>query len=70
MTIYCTPFRDSDKQATAPSTDSGFERLDKVVEAMGPPAVKYPAMVIYGEGDDRVVSSRVLFCIDGPGINA
>ena len=70
MTIYCTPFRGSDKQTTGPSTASGFETLDQVVEAMGPPAVAYRAMVIYGEGDDRVVFSRVLFCIDGAGTNA
>lgn len=70
MTIYVTPFMATDRDPTAASVDSGFETLDQVVEAMGPPTISYPAMVIYGEGEERVVFSRAVFRIDGPGINA
>jgi len=67
MTIYVTPFNGTTKETTGPSTDSGFETLEAVVEAMGPPAVTYKAMVIYGEGEDRVVFSKIIFRIDEPG---
>lgn len=35
MTIYCTPFDQDTKQATSPSTDSGFTTIAEVVESMG-----------------------------------
>lgn len=35
MTIYATPFDPQTKQATGPSTDSGFCTIAEVVEAMG-----------------------------------
>lgn len=71
MTIYVTPFTDEPRECTGPSTDSGFESLDAVVAAMGENYVsRSPAMVIYGDGNDRVVFSRVIFRIDDNGSNA
>ena len=35
MIIYATPFDPQTKQATGPSTDSGFSSTVEVVEAMG-----------------------------------
>lgn len=35
MTIYATPFDDETKQAVAPSSDSGFDTIADVVDAMG-----------------------------------
>lgn len=68
MTIYATPFKASNKETTGPSTDSGFQSLDDVVAAMGPDYVaRYKAMVIYGPGEDRVVFSKIIFCIDDTG---
>lgn len=68
MTIYVTPFNGTTKETTGPSTDSGFESIDAVVEVMGDNFVhRGPAMVIYGEGEDRVVFSKFIFCIDEPG---
>lgn len=68
--IYATPFTDETRECTGPSTDSGFESLEAVAEAMGEPSARYAAMLIYGEGNDRVVFSRVVFRIDGDGSNA
>lgn len=59
MTIYATPFDDETKQATAPSTDSGFTTIGEAVEAMGAEwlacserAVIYPGLMF----SDYVVS--------------
>lgn len=69
MTIYATPFKNSTKQCSGPSTDAGFESLDDVVAAMGEPDVKRSKrMAIYGPGEDRVVFSDFIFCIDDSGI--
>lgn len=66
MTIYATPFKNSTKQCSGPSTDAGFESLDDVVAAMGEPDVKRSKrMAIYGPGEDRVVFSDFIFSIDG-----
>ena len=35
MTIYATPFDPQTKQATGPSSESGFDMIAEVVEAMG-----------------------------------
>ena len=64
--IYVTPFKNSTKQCSGPSTDSGFDSLDTVAATMGAPDV--PAskrMLIYGAGEDRVVFSNFIFSIDG-----
>lgn len=66
-TIYATPFKASTKETTGPSTDSGFASLDDVVTAMGGPLFQYKRMVIYGPGEDRVVFSDFIFCIDESG---
>lgn len=67
MTIYATPFRNSDKQTTGPSTDAGFAHgRDHIVET-GEPEHRYKRMVIYGPGEDRVVFSDFIFCIDESG---
>lgn len=67
-TIYATPFNASDKQATGPSTDSGFTSIDDVVTLMGEPDVyRSKRMVIYGPGDERVAFSNFIFCVDGGG---
>lgn len=70
MTIYVTPFTDQPRGCTGASTDSGFPSLDAVAEAMGEPFRRYPSMLIYGEGNDRVVFTRFIFCIDGGGNSA
>lgn len=67
MTIYVTPFDDGTKQCTGPSTDSGFASLDEVAAVMGEPDKRYEAMLIYGAGNERVLFSRAVFCIDGDG---
>lgn len=68
MTIYVTPFRNSDKQTTGPSTDAGFASLDDVVAAMGGPVVpRSKRILIYGDGEDRVAFSDFIFCIDESG---
>lgn len=61
--IYVTPFTDEPRECT----ESGFQSLAEVSDAMGEPAIRYPAMLIYGNGNDRVVFSRVVFFIDGDG---
>lgn len=68
MTIYATPFRASDLQTTGPSTDSGFESLDQVIELMGDEhIVQTPRLIVYGPGEDQIVYSRDLtFGIDEP----
>jgi len=63
--IYVTPFKNSTKQCSGPSTDAGFASLADVATAMGEPDV--PAtkrMLIYGPGEDRVVFSDFIFSID------
>ena len=65
MTIYATPFRQSDKKTTGPSVDSGFKDLDAVVDAMGWSPYRNSRMIIHGGGEDRVVFSDFIFCIDG-----
>lgn len=65
MTIYATPFKNSTKQCSGPSTDSGFASLDDVAAAMGEPDVRRSKRVlIYGPGEDRVAFSDFIFCID------
>lgn len=68
--IYATPFTVEPRECTGPSTDSGFESLEAVADAMGEPSARYAAMLIYGDGNDRVVFSRVIFRIDDGGSNA
>ena len=66
--IYVTPFKKSTKRCSGPSADSGFASLDDVVTAMGEPDVKRSRLtLIYGSGEDRVVFSSIIFCIDGDG---
>lgn len=67
MTIYATPFRQSDLQTTAPSEPSGFESLEQVVQCLGDTyRVRRPALVIYGSGDQSILYSRAPFRIDRP----
>ena len=66
MIIYATPFRNSDKQPTGPSTDSGFASLGQTRDAMGPDnGCTHPRILIYGDGEDRVAFSDFIFSIDG-----
>lgn len=70
MTIYATPFRRSDLEPTGPTTDSGFESLDQVVELMGDDyRLKTLRYVIYGGDDERVIYSDVKFGVDHFGNN-
>ena len=63
--IYVTPFVNSTKQCSGPSTDSAFASLDDVATVMGEPDVlTSKRMLIYGSGEDRVVFSNFIFCID------
>lgn len=63
--IYVTPFKNSTKQCSGPSTDSGFESLEPVVAAMGPPDIETEGKtLIYGVGEERVIFSYFIFCID------
>jgi hypothetical protein len=66
MTIYATPFTRSDGKCTGPSTDSGFTSIDHVIDSMGQSVcVLYrPRMVVYGEGEERVLFSHTIFHID------
>jgi len=69
MTIYVTAFKNSTKQCSGPSTDSGFNSLDNVIATMGEPDVPpFERMLIYGSEEDQVVFSDFIFCIDGDGI--
>lgn len=66
-TIYATPFRQSDRECTAPSAPSGFESIDQVVQCLGDShRVRRPALVIYGEGDNSIIYSQAPFRIDRP----
>lgn len=68
MTIFATPFKASDKQTTGPSTDSGFASIDAVVAIMGDPDIyRSKRMAVYGPGEERVVFSTFVFCVDGVG---
>lgn len=63
--VYVTPFLASDKQPTAPSTDSGFPTLDTAVEVMGPDYLyRDRRMVIYGPDEERVAFSDFVFFIE------
>jgi hypothetical protein len=65
--IYATPFKQSDKEPTGPSVDSGFRSLDEAVQCLGDGhRLRRPALVIYGSGDGSVIYSRVAFHIDRP----
>jgi hypothetical protein len=65
--IYATPFRESDKETTGPSVDSGFQSIDEVVQCLGDGyRVRRPALIIYGSGDGSILYSRAPFRIDRP----
>lgn len=65
MTIYSTPFTNSNKQTTGPSTPQPFSSLDQIVAAMGPqPNYRGVRALIYGEGENRVVFSDFVFRVD------
>ena len=69
MTIYATPFNAHTKECSGPSANSGFINLEDVTAVMGEPDVKRSKrMLIYGPGEDRVVFSDYIFCIDDTGI--
>ncbi len=70
-TIYATPFTNSNKAATGPSTDSGFESVNQVVEMIGAPVATSKRTLVYGESEDRIIYSDFVVCngvraIDGP----
>jgi len=63
--IYVTSFKNSNKQCTGTSTDSGFSTLDDVVSAIGPPEVpRSKKTLIYGQGEDRVIFSCFTWHVD------
>ena len=66
-TIYVTPFKNSTKECSGPSVDSGFPSLDAAVGAIGPPAMRAKRHAIYGDGEDRVVFSDFIFHVDAGG---
>lgn len=66
MIIYATPFKQSTLECSGPSVDTGFKSLNDVAFIMPGEIVKvYPALIICGHGDDKVLFSRVAFHIDG-----
>ena len=65
MTIYATPFKHTARECSGPSTDSGFDSLDTVELIAGEPEHRFAGMLIYGDGEDRVVFSKIIFRIDG-----
>lgn len=67
--IYATPFRQSDKQATAPSQDAGLSTLSEARTVYGEPSIEGPALLIYLDGDDSLLLSRIPFCVDAAGNN-
>lgn len=66
MTIWATPFNRDSKQCTGPSAPAGFETFEQVIEAMGEPTVKRRAFLVYGEGADRVLFSRLEWNPEAP----
>ena len=67
MTIYATPFKDSDKSFSGPSADSGFDSLTSVAAALGDPTgASSKGVLVYGEGDDLIAFSSFVFCIAPP----
>ena len=64
MTIYATPFRASDNKTTGPSTDSGFNSLEDVADAMPyGPNKKTKRILTYGADgtEDLVAFSDFIF---------
>lgn len=64
--IYATPYNPTTKQTTGPSTDSGLESLDQVVEFMGPPTSRSPRWLAYIAADDQATAySEFPFRLEG-----
>jgi hypothetical protein len=61
MTVYITPFLADTLECTAPSEPAGFDTLDDVRELMGPPNNQHDALLVYGEGNDRILFSRLVW---------
>jgi hypothetical protein len=67
MTIYATPFKNSDKSFSGPSADSGFDSLASVAAALGDPTgASSNGVLVYGEGDDLIAFSAFVFCVALP----
>ena len=64
MTIYSTPFTNSNKQTTGPSTPQPFPDLAAVISAMGLPTHRTARTLVYGLGENRVVFSDFVFHVD------
>jgi len=63
--IYVTPFNNKTKQCTGPSTESGFDTIDEVVDTMTDFVHRRgDKTVIYGDSVDRVIFSTFIFSID------
>lgn len=69
MIIYVTPFNTGNLLEPGASTDSGFGSMSDVVAAMGEPVRKAAHMLIYGDGDDKVIFSKCILRIDESGNN-
>jgi len=63
--IYATPFKQSTKEVTGPSVDSGFVDLDQVQEMV--PGAKRIAkrIVTVGDDEDRIAYSDFVFKTKG-----
>lgn len=61
MTIYATPYDGETLQTTGLSTDSGFDTLDQVAQALGEPAIGDTRWLGYGEGGQMVAFSEFPF---------
>lgn len=64
MTIYSTPFTNSNKQTTGPSTAQPFPDLAAVATAMGPPVHRTFRTLVYGDGENRVIFSDFILSVD------
>lgn len=59
--IYATPYKQSTKQVTGASVDSGFSSLDQVQE-MIPEAKRIAKRIVtVGDGEDRIAYSDFIF---------
>lgn len=62
--IYSTPFTDSNKATTGPSTPQPFPDLAAVIAAMGLPVHRGGRTLVYGLGENRVVFSDFVLSVD------
>lgn len=63
--IYATPFKQSTKEVTGPSVDSGFIDLDQVQELVPGTKRIHKRIVTVGDDEDRIAYSDFVFKTEG-----